>query len=129
MSKREPKTPFPKLFAASVKVFRDEQAQSALNVPEAEKWARIGQPRRDDFLALAALARELAEALDVWTRTTTIKNVPVLDKARAAGLLPARDSAPAALRLTRCRSCGVTYPENETHPDLGSREPEGTSRR
>jgi len=73
-----------------------------LNVPEAEERARAvrmslgsnGVARcAEDVLALAALARELAVALSHY-ESDSRPDRPVA-KARAAGLLPARESAPA----------------------------------
>ena len=84
-----------------------------LNVPEAKERAHCyaqadpwlhTKVMADDLLALAALARELADALDAerdWRddpdrpTQTVIRTRDVLAKARAGGLLPASESAPA----------------------------------
>ena len=77
-----------------------------LNVPEAEErarmcvWSEMDSQSDHDLLALAALARELA----LWHHRTHAEhfNSPggfqcggcaLRDKSRAAGLLPARESA------------------------------------
>lgn len=76
-----------------------------LNVPEAEKKARVAlatvefraDAMLEDFLALAALARKLAKHADENTghEPSVSLLARTLDEARAAGLLPARETAPA----------------------------------
>jgi len=81
-----------------------------LNVPEAEEQARTVQRRfgdsdmcsfveaastAEDFLALAALAQELAALLDRNDdEMYADERHALLAKARAAGLLPVRESIP-----------------------------------
>ena len=78
-----------------------EAGSMTLNVPEAEERARLtvggyGEFSRtaEELLALAALARELAQQLHgeaVATGEAYSGTREVLAKARAAGLLPARE--------------------------------------
>ena len=72
-----------------------------LNVLEAEgraqravaRWGAAARPIEADLLALAELARELASELERLDKHG-LGDRGLLAKARAAGLLPARESAP-----------------------------------